>query len=107
MRRRDYTEPPPTPSHPVALTSHCWRLGLAEVLRGRYSIREGDERKTWVQTGKGMEAWPAICAGCRGVKEAESNRPGGEAWHFGVFQRQVDNPGDFVAYMCKGFLQLG
>ena len=26
--------PPPTPSHSVALTSHWWRLVLAEVLRG-------------------------------------------------------------------------
>lgn len=79
VRCRDYTEPPPTPSHSVALTSHCWRQVLAEVLRGGYNIREGHEGRPGYRPGKGMEGWPAICDGCGEVKEAESNWPGGEA----------------------------
>ena len=44
--------PPPTPSHSVALTSHWWRLVLAEVLRGKYIIREGDEEDLGSDLGR-------------------------------------------------------
>lgn len=53
--------------------------GASGSAKGRYNIREGDEGRPGYRPGKGMQAWPAICDGCCGVKEAESNRTGGEA----------------------------
>lgn len=88
VRRGDHTEPPPTPSRSVALTSHCWRLVLAEVLGG-WGIISEKVMKEDLCTDLGR-AWKRGRLFVLAAMERRKRRVTGQEGrhrHFGGFQR--------------------